>query len=107
VRFIPCTAENTSDCASSEEIENFLASHSLIIAEPKKYVDMAKVKVNEDTIEESMHVIMNKRIKPASLQSYNLHMDEHRIELFDDRINLLGMSSPKKLSFVNISDKVT
>jgi len=32
---------------------------------------------------------------------------ENRVELHDDRINLLGMTEPKKLSYLNLSDKVT
>ena len=46
------------------------------------------------------------KVDPQSKKLYMPQLVEHRVQMHDDRLDLMGLSQPKELSYLNIaSDK--
>ena len=70
------------------------------------FVDLGKVLDIEDTLETTMKNLLFESINSTSPRWQYFSLNEHRVELYDDRINLMGLSEPKELNYFNAGETV-
>ena len=46
------------------------------------------------------------KIEAASTKNLILSVNEQRVELYDDRINLMGLSEPKEINYFNVDSTI-
>ena len=64
---------------------------------------MGQVLPIEETLQSNLHLLV---ITPVNLDkpvSKFLFLDEERTELQDDNINMMGLSEPKRLNYLNFA----
>ena len=67
------------------------------------YIDMGQVQAREETLESKPNLLVMTRVHLDKPVGKWLFLDEERAELQDDNINMMGLSEPKRLNYLNFA----
>ena len=67
------------------------------------YIDLGQVQAREVTLQSNLNVLVFTRVHLDKPVSKYLFLDEERAELQDDNINMMGLSEPKRLNYLNFA----
>ena len=69
------------------------------------FIEFLEVASEKDSVQRySRLAIWDKITNSSPGRTYHMKLREHQAELFDDRINFLGLSEPKKINYLNMEE---
>ena len=57
----------------------------------------------EETLEDTMRIVLDLKVELDKPVRKNLYLDEYRTVLQDDNLNFMGLSDPKEISYLNFA----
>ena len=102
IKFVPCQVEDSTDCASKDDLNAFMKSHVFQMIGTTNFIEMDQVLSIEETLQKQSDLLIWTKIdlEQPQLIKY-LELEEFRTELYDDSINFMGLSDPKTLDYLN------
>ena len=97
--FTLCNKTNSeeSGCATDDEIRAYFSDQYFMLWGIQNYIDMEKVLPADDTLKQGLNNLIMAKLDLEKNQTKLLVLEEYRTELYDDNINFMGLSEPKKL----------
>ena len=81
--------------------------HYLTIFNFENFIDFESVQNKEETLRHYARLAFFKKlINVSEGRTYLMKYKVHETELYDDRINLLGLSEPKKINYLNLEEYI-
>ena len=94
LRFVPCQSD-AEICATKENYEQFMATHSFFLFNLDNFVDMEDVQPDQDPLQQIINGQIIAKINPEKQAAYHYFMNEHRITLVDDISPSFGFGESK------------
>ena len=102
IEWVPCEGLD-KDCAEKKEIERFIQNYSFWLMIGNNFVDMDDFDNMDGYIKQQpVNVVWS----GLSRNALGVKLNEHRVELQDSRVNFMGLSDTKSLSFLNADSGV-
>lgn len=57
----------------------------------------------EETLEDTMRIVLDLKVELDKPVRKNLYLDEYRTVLQDDNLNFMGLSDPKEINYLNFA----
>ena len=96
-------------CQTEEEIDSFLEENYLVVVTSETAIDFSSVRPKEQTLVKQPKIELWERIgtRKDGARTYHKRLKEHKAELQDGRLNFMGLSGVKELSYMNTEDMMT
>ena len=93
------------NCASEQEVEAFFAFSQLFVMTLDNFIDLENVNTDGNHISQAMKPIHMKKIDIKEPLLIFQDLEEHRVVLDDDRLELMEVSNPVKIAYVNAGEQ--
>ena len=102
ISFMPCHENDLTqvECAEPEVYEKFTQEYSMVVFGAQHFIDFEQVDIEEDPRESQMEILLWHKINEKPFQLVK-ELVEYQTELNDNTFNFMGMTEPRKISYLN------
>lgn len=87
-------------------MEDFFGQNFFFYGTTQNFINLGKVHKQEETLQQRYNVNLFHKIDLQNKLLFLAKLKEHRVEMYDDRLNLMGLSKPKELQYFNTEENL-
>ena len=104
--FTPCSRNALAEiCKSEQDIKAFLDKYRFSLVFYANYIDFDDVTNDTQPLKTKLKAKPLIKLDTEKKVELLIEMDEYRARLYDDNINLMGLSEPTEINYLNYSGR--